>query len=257
MTDNSDASKREPYVVQSIGLDEKSQKRRDWRVVVNDKEFTEPISKLEIINDDMGRGMTYGWRPEGFDGVMLHEPGGGGAVTIPWLRGTDADDKPQIFVGLVEEYRGPIGGTILNAPRGFMDPDSDHLRTAREENREEIGHEGGDQLEQLGVPVNPNSDAFDTSGVANDGQPEGTRIYSFEVSPEEVNRVVTHDGQVTYRFTSSVRKRSGSKSHELIFGVLFVPITEASKSPDVFTRAAAGDLLISLVSQGVLSIEAH
>jgi len=251
---DSDFDKREPYVVGPIGADAKSQKRRDWRVIVNGKELTDPVESVRIVNDKMGRDVTYGWRPEGFDGIMRHEPGGGGAVTIPWLRGVGADGEPEIFIGLAEEYRGPIGGTVLNVPRGFVDPGSSHTQAVQEETREEIGHSGEKRLVQLGVPLNSNSDAFNTSGLADDGQPEGLRIYGFEVLPREVKRLVSKDGHVSYRFVSTVRRRSGSKSHELIFGTVFVPITAASDSPDVFTRAAAGDLLAMLVEKGILKI---
>jgi hypothetical protein len=235
------------YRVEPIGADEDSQAKRDWRVLVNDKELETPVASVRLINDKMGREVIYGWRPEGFDGVMMHEPGGGGAVTIPWLRVQNDDGSTQIFIGLTKEHRGPVGGTILNVPRGFIDPGADHLSTAHEETREETGHAGTDRLMQLGVPLNANSDAYNTSGVADDGQPEGVRLYALEVTPGEVERV----GEA-YRFIPEIRERVGSKSHERIYGTVFVPITKASQSPDNFTRAAVGDLLILFMQQGLI-----
>lgn len=107
------------YRVSPISQEPEVQGRRGWKLEINGEEFEEPIESARLFNSRLEVEVLYGQRPEGYDGPVLKEPGGGGAVTIPYYV-----HEGSIYIGVVEESRPTCtDGTterVLNVPRGFL-----------------------------------------------------------------------------------------------------------------------------------------
>lgn len=237
------APEREP---QRFQLEDVPQdKTPGWSVELNGQPV-ENVSRLTLRQDKMGVTVDYGFA-EGYDRPVIKEKGGGGAVTIPFLKSGEG-----LFVGVVKQKRGLAGGEVLEVPRGFMDPgDADKAETAARELGEEAARlkNIAKRLINLG-DANPNTAFFDTSGKG-----EGVSFFSVEVKPDEVDRIEAEDGAVSYQFKDELKAAGeGDKSAERILGSTFIPLHEAMKSPDMFTRAAAGSLVGHLAGQGALTL---
>ena len=74
-------------------------------------------------------------RPEGYDGFIIREQGGG-ATTIPYM----ITSEGGIYVGVVEENRATLGGVTENIPRGMQSKAETHEQTAARELLEETGY---------------------------------------------------------------------------------------------------------------------
>jgi 8-oxo-dGTP pyrophosphatase MutT (NUDIX family) len=233
-----------PFEIDDIPLTKAAQKKRGYEVYVNGEEIKEVKSAL-FKQDKMGVEIRYGQRKEGYDGVVIRENGGGGAVTIPYT----IDEGGQVYVGLVHEYRTTLGGIVANVPRGFLDKGETHAQAARREIREETGYEAlTGKIEKLASGLNPNSTYFDTSHSVK----EGVQIFAIFIDPEYLELIAREDGTVSYAFPDHVQNGAEDRTAERILGSTFLPLAEALESRDMFTSAAAGQLLVSLLKKGFI-----
>lgn len=228
-----------------IGLVHPSMKR-GWKVEKNGKDITYSIFELRIFNEQMGIEVSYGKRVEGFDGVLLHEPGGGGSVSFPFviLRG-------QLWIGLLEEQRPNMGGKVLDAPGGFIDPGESHFETAVREFEEEVGVKTASStvidLNQYAEPTNANRAFFDTSRVG-----EGNHYYAWEFTPDQVVLQYDSDQEIPHLIFRKdlISPRQGDRGAERIFSCKFYPWSIVAKKADIFCSALVTRLLIYLTKNG-------
>jgi 8-oxo-dGTP pyrophosphatase MutT (NUDIX family) len=231
-----------PFEMGDIPLTPEDQAKRGWELAVNG-ELVAEVATASLSHPKMGLEVTYGTRPEGYDGFIIREPGG--AATIPYM----IDDDGGIFVGVVKEYRPTMGeAETLNIPRGFSDiTDKSKRETAERELKEETGATLGSAAVLLAEGLNPNSTFFDYSK----SRDAGVSIYAKREDVRDL--VLDHDeaGNVFYSFPAHVQAQAeGDKTAERILGSRFIPISEALQSRDMFTSAAAGQLTGYLLSQG-------
>lgn len=229
-----------PFEMQLISTEKQS--KRGWGLSVNGKAI-EDVESAQLTHKKMGITVEYGERPEGYDGFIIRELGG--AVTIPYM----IDEDGGFYVGMVQEYRPTMGEDVTqNVPRGFSDFGESKDETALRELQEETGYRAlGKRMIKLTEGLNPNSTHFDFSRSKEDG----VSMYAVEVKNSELE--VSHDdeGNVFYSFPESVRSQAeNDKAAERILGSVFIPLAEALKSRDMFTSAAAGQLVSYLLSQG-------
>ncbi len=203
-----------------------------WRIFVNGEE---QLRVLHLVLDHPSFGtLTYGLTAGGHDGWSFHERGGGGSVILPFSM-VDG----ELFVGLVEQQRPHQGGTVLNAPRGFVDPAERRDAAAQRELMEETGIDvPASALSALpGAPANPNSGFFETTGTD-----EGVHFFAVEIPAERLlgqgNRRMFAEGAVDKR-----AEVCRSKLAEQVGEVVFVPWYEAATLGDMFTNAAVARLL--------------
>ncbi len=229
------------YRVTPISPEPEEQAKRGWKAEINGKEFEGPVESVRIYNPNMNVEVAYGKRPEGYDGPVLKEPGGGGAVTVPYYY-----EDGQLYVAMVEEVRPTctdgIPEKVLNVPRGFLDPGQTHFETAKRELGEETGYEPLEKrIKELeGQPMNPNSTFFVT-GKGKGVHTYGVRVYDFEIiqanqTNNPMEREYTFDKDLLHPTTKIGEKISGCK---------FVHWTKAVQQPDMFTAAAVGRILAS------------
>lgn len=170
------------YKVSPISPEPEAQSKRGWTLEINGHEIDQPISSVILKNKRIGVEVDYGQRQEGFDGPVLKEPGGGGAVTIPYYF-----QEGELYIGVVEESRPTCtdGGPekVLNVPRGFLDPGQTHFETAKKELEEETGYTPlPKRIKELkGQPMNPNSTFFVT-GKDKGIRMFGVQVYDFELT---------------------------------------------------------------------------
>lgn len=209
--------------------------QRRWRLTVNGVNVTD-VRHMTLSHPDFGV-LAYGLTPGGYDGWTFHEVGGGGSVVLPYCA---ADD--HVLVGLVEQSRPLQGGTVLNAPRGFVDRGELYEAAARRELLEEMGLDvAPDALQPLpGQPANPNSAFFETA------RDEGVRFFSVCLEHSMLRR---DDGD-SWALVPGVIRDDASGRHsrlrERIRGARFLPWYEAAGLGDMFTNAAVARLLASL-----------
>ena len=234
-----------PFAMSPISPEAEAQAKRGWQLSVNGEVVAEPIAEAALKHSKMGVEVTYGLRPEGYDGFVIRELGGGGAVTIPYM----VDKTGDIFIGVVEENRPLLGGKVKNVPRGFMDKGETHKEAAIREMSEETGLRAlGSRFIQLTEGLNPNSTFFDTSGSA----AEGVSIFALHVMVDELEPTHDEHGNEIYVFPAHVRAQAeGDKTAERILGSRFIPLKEAAASRDMFTSAATGQLLSAMFSGDV------
>jgi 8-oxo-dGTP pyrophosphatase MutT (NUDIX family) len=201
--------------------------KRGWIVSVND-EVIEDVRSLRIESPH-GK-WYYGMTPGGWDGVAVHEPGGGGSVSVPF-----AMVKGQLWLGMVEQVRPYQGGPVLNLPRGYMDPGKNHFETVVQELEEEARLSASDVtiIPLPGAPCNPNSAVFVTTG-----SDEGVHFYAVEIS-ERLLEFDEESGEPRLRPDVLMPK---TKQAEQICQSRFVPWSQAMESSDMFTVAGAGRL---------------
>lgn len=210
---------------------DEAQSRRSWRVFVDGSELLR-VREVAIDHPRLGT-LHYGWTPNGYDGWSFHEEGGGGAVTLPFVRW-----QGRIFVGLVEQSRPYQGGLVLNAPRGFLDPGERHSEAAARELHEETGMSTslGRLVALPGDPANPNSTFFETWGDR-----EGCRFFALEMSPQGFST----DG-AELRLAESMLDAPAvarAKVEEQILRARFVPWVRAAQVGDMFTNTAVARLI--------------
>ena len=233
-------SQQETLPFEMVAISPEDQPRRGWEIQVNGEVVDGPVADAVFAQKKMGIEVQYGKRPEGYDGVIVRELGGGGAVTIPYM----VDKQGEIFVGVVEENRPLLGGKVLNVPRGFLDKGETHKDAASRELAEETGYRAlGARVIKLVQGLNPNSTYFDTSR----SEEEGVSIFAVRVEPEELELIQDENGADVYVFPAHVREQAeGDKPAERILGSRFIPVAEAATSRDMFTSAATGQLMTAL-----------
>lgn len=232
------------YRVSPISKEPEAQTRRGWRLEINGKEFEEPIESARLFNSRLGVEVQYGQRPEGYDGPVLKEPGGGESVTIPYYVHED-----NLYIGVVEEARPTCtDGTnerVLNVPRGFLTPGETHFETAKRELAEEAGYEPLEKrIVQLnGEPLNPNSTFFVT------GKNKGVRMYGVQVYGFEVSATKSSEdpSEREFQFDKEVIKPA-SRIGERIGGSKFIHWTKAASQIDMFTAAGVARILATTQS---------
>jgi ADP-ribose pyrophosphatase YjhB (NUDIX family) len=98
-------------------------KARGWTVLINDRVIGQVVidgeaGAIEMIELISRFGVwTYGLCPEGHDGWIFEESGGGGVFTI--LYSITPDGK--VLVGLIEESRANMGGKAYCCIGGFTE----------------------------------------------------------------------------------------------------------------------------------------
>lgn len=207
-----------------------AQAARRWRVVINGAEV--PHVESLVLEAPRFGALRYGLTPHGHDGWNYREPAGGGAVVVPFA----AVEGGELMVGLVAQERYNQGGSVLNAPRGLVDPGESHADAARREFGEETGRRARALIELPGEPVNPNSAFFETTGPG-----EGVHFYAMEFAAEELRR----EGDALAFRDDAPATLAGldERTRERIGECRFVPWHEALAVADMFTVAATGRLL--------------
>lgn len=242
---NEQQTELKPFTMNPI--ESERQSSAGWSIEING-ETQESVAMAKITQPKMGVEINYGMRPEGYDGISIHENGGGGSVTIPYMIHPETG---HVYVGLVKEYRPMLGGEVWNVPRGFIDFGETHQQAAEREVVEEMGYENkqdAGRIIKLAEGLNPNSTYFDTSNTNEDGTPEGVSIFGMPLHQDNLEKTTDETGKEVYVFPSTVRDTvEGDATAERIFGSMFVPIQEAMMSRDMFTSAAAGQLLVRLM----------
>jgi 8-oxo-dGTP pyrophosphatase MutT (NUDIX family) len=229
------------YKVKPISKEPEGQAKRGWGIEINGETIDGPIESARLVNNKMGVEVSYGQRPEGYDGMVIKEPGGGGSVTIPYYL-----HDGQLYIGVVEEWRPTTtdgeSRKILNVPRGYLDPGETHFETAVRELGEEAGYRPlQERIQELeGAPMNPNSAVFVT------GKDKGVRMFGVNVTASEVVPSTQADDPTKreFRFNPDVVKPS-TKMGEKISGSKFIHWTQAAGQVDMFTAAGVGRILAS------------
>ena len=232
------------YKVSSISKEPEAQAKRGWKLEINGSQFQEPVENFRLFNTSMGVEVLYGQRPEGYDGPVIKEPGGGGAVTIPYYI-----HEGNLYIGVVEEARPTCtDGTtemVLNVPRGFLTPGETHFETAKRELAEEAGYQPLEKrIVQLnGEPLNPNSTFFVT------GKDKGVKMYGVQVYDFEVSMAKSTDDLVEreFQFDKNVITPT-SRMGERIGGSKFIHWTKAASQIDMFTVAGVARILATTQS---------
>lgn len=234
------------YKIDEISPTQEAQIKRGWTLEVNGQEVKEPVTSARLVNKKMGVETTYGQRPEGYDGVVIKEPGGGGSVTIPYYI-----HEGQLYIGVVEEWRPTATDgeqkKILNVSRGYLNPGETHFETAVRELGEEAGymplHERVEELD--GDPMNPNSSVFIT------GKDKGVRMYGVHVTDDEVTSSIRSDDPTKreFKFNSDIIKPA-TKMGEKISGSKFIHWKQAVGQIDMFTAAGIARILALLSKKG-------
>lgn len=240
-----------PYELSLIHED--MQARRGWELKVTDasgnSQVIENIGKATLSHAKMGLELEYGLHPGGYDVWKFKEPNGGGAIAVPY-----AVIDSKLYVGLVDQKRPAVGGVISELPRGFSEPNEDHLKTVQREMGEETGLTAVmKRFYMVGKEKNPNTAFFDTSRPG-----EGLRFYSMQVQPEEELEKAYDELGEYYRFNQALLEEAremDDKGAERILTSRFVTLQDAVQdSPDLMTSAGVGLLVAHLVGRSVMGI---
>jgi 8-oxo-dGTP pyrophosphatase MutT (NUDIX family) len=217
-----------------------------WRVELDGTEVTPLARSVRLWNEKMGLEVRYGMRAEGFDGVLLHKPKGGGSASFPFVIW-----KNDLWIGLIEEQRYNMGGKILSASGGYVDHGETHIETAQREFEEEVGVKTSSlkmiDLNQIAEPTNTDVGIADTSRLR-----EGVHYYALEFLPRHVYSNMDKERNIpilSFRkeLLDPNRKDYG---HEKIFGCNFYHWKFASTRAYIHCGAMFSRLLVHLISIG-------
>jgi ADP-ribose pyrophosphatase YjhB (NUDIX family) len=234
-----------PYALGEIA--DEVQQKRGWQLEVNGHVVPQ-VATATLMNSEMGLELKYGRHPAGYDVWSFHEPGGGGAIAVPY-----AIVNGHILVGTVSQNRPAAGGVINELPRGFKEPTETHEQTMTREMSEETGLRAiMNRFVILGSGKNPNTAFFDTSGEG-----EGLRFYGLEVNLDELELRTEENGSTFYAFRQDLLEASqaAADGSEKILGSRFVTLSEAVQdSPDLMTSAGVGLLAAHLIGARTLGL---
>lgn len=147
------------------------EKARGWKISIDGVEIK--VSHLSIESGRFGK-LVYGLRPEGYDSWVFYEPGGGGAVTLPFSYSETGD----LLVGLLSEARPNMGpGLHLCVVGGFKELNESHAQAQARETDEEAGIGHLESIKLEGLPYNSNRWMF----VADVSQNEGVHAWGIHV----------------------------------------------------------------------------
>lgn len=147
-----------------------SGKTPGWKLKIDGVEAAASFIELE---SKFGK-LVYGLRPEGYDSWVFCEPGGGGAVTLPFSYDRDG----RLLVGLLPETRLNMGpGMQLCIVGGFKEPNESHAQAQGREADEEAGIGHLESIKLEGLPYNSNRLMF----VADVSQNEGVHAWAIRV----------------------------------------------------------------------------
>lgn len=145
-------------------------RERGWKVLINGEEHR--VKKVEITSK-YGT-LTYGLRPEGYDGLTLHVPGGGGSVTLPYT----VSPYGELLVALVHEQRDNLSDKpVWCAIGGFVDPGESHSDAQVRKTAEEAGLDSVTASPFTGPPIVADRLFFVADILAG----EGNHLYSLNV----------------------------------------------------------------------------
>lgn len=200
--------------------------KRGWTVTIDG--IDAEVGLIEI-RSGMGK-LLFGLRPEGFDGWVFAEEGGGGAVTLPYV----FDEHGQLFVALILENRQNMGGERWCVIGGFKDPDETHATAQAREAREEAAIDTTRARLLSGLPANSNRLFFVADPLAD----EGVHAYAVEFSRRDLESDQRTPGWYTLKPHAQSRINKGDRY------VRLMPWREAAKlCADVLGRGAIAQLL--------------
>ena len=176
--------------------------------------------------------LKVGIRPEGWQGFLFRENGGGGSFTIPWACGP----KGEILVGMVQENRPNMGGPVWCIMGGFVDLGENHDQSQKREAAEEGGLDTGGAKKLPGVGIVSNRLFW----VADVKGGEGGRVFEKEyllnqLEPVEGEEDVwkPKEGIIKYKKKESV--------------IHFFPVAKAiTITGDAFMLSGISQLLVKL-----------
>lgn len=200
-------------------------KGRGWTVLVDDEE--RKVGSIEI-KSKFGT-LTYGLRPEGYDGWAFREQGGGGVVTVPYSRTPDG----ELLVGLLLEKRANMGDQpVWCAIGGFVDPGETHGQAQAREASEESRLDTTKAEELAGMSTNANRAFF----IADANAGEGVRAYGLSLPFDWLE--ADSEG---YRLKDAALLASFKKACDVR---LFLWRDAIGRSPDALARSAIAQLLV-------------
>lgn len=230
-------------------LTQTEMEKRGWRVWLNGN-LVPDARHVELANERMGIDVQYGMRVEGYDGILFHEPGGGGSVMIPYVI-----IGQELYIGLIDEERKNMGGRVLCAPGGFIDLGETPLETATREFEEETGATADKNkvidLNEYYEPANANRAIIDTSREV-----EGSHFYAIEFTEEQVELSADPELSVPILLfkKGSIKPVRGDKGAEKIFSCHFYPWHVVATRSDMFANAMFSRLVAHLVLTGKLTL---
>lgn len=203
-------------------------KGRGWTVLVDGEE--RKVSNIEI-SSKFGT-LTYGLRPEGYDGWAFREQGGGGAVTVPYAHTPDG----ELLVGLLLEKRANMGDQpVWCAIGGFVDPGETHKQAQAREAGEESGLNTAKAEELAGMATNANRAFF----VADAKAGEGVHAYGLALPYGWLEE----DGE-SFRLKDAALLPGFKKVSDVR---LFRWRDAIGRSPDALARSAISQLLATVL----------
>lgn len=204
-----------------------------WRLFVDDQEI-KITNKAVFVQERMGISAIYGYQdynrgkggePHGYDVIVIHEPGGGGVTTVPFMVHPETG---EVYVAQVKEDRPLMGGKRWGVSAGFLEKGERPHEAARREVEEEIGRPATPPvITELANGLSSSAAFMNTSGKREDGANNGFSFFSAEFSYGDLEEVRMKDGSTVYILPAEQRDAEGDGIAEEIYGTIFEPISAA------------------------------
>lgn len=198
--------------------------KRAWEIFLDGQRVD--AGEVILRHPTLGLSIELGLRPEGYQGPVVIESGGGGSVTLPWFRHPDTG---EVMVGLLMETRPNMGGPVLCITGGMVAVGETHDQTAEKEGKEEGGFEAP-VVELPGAALNNNRLFW----VADPKKGEGVHCYAVEAPLEAVEFAEGITTQAMFRPGMTFGKKPGA--------VTFMPWRVA-------IRETADDLAVAAIAR--------